>query len=300
MLFADDDTLVSHTEAGLQRLVDCLSHTCKEFRLTTSLKKTNILIQAIESPPDISINDTHLEELDSFSYLGSTKSSLSFGNEISNRIRKATAVTSKLNKRLRNSSQLTKNTKAQRYQSTRPQHPLLHDSESWQHAGLEKRLNTSHLHCLRRLLHIKWQDRVTNAEVLKRAGILSMFSLLSKRRLKWLGHGDCALNGARPHPEGHAVWRAMREMSSHEKATSSLQRLVRKNVKIFGTNTSKYKDASDNCQLWRGTVKEGVKRAEATTHVLQTDKIARMKARAASVSAQTNFICCMCSRDCHS
>ncbi|XP_071479893.1 uncharacterized protein, partial [Diadema antillarum] len=94
----------------------------------------------------------------------------------------------KLNRRVWNNSQLTKNTKLCVYQAC-VLSTLLYGSESWAtYAGQEKRLNTFHLRCLRRLLHIKWQDRVTNAEVLQRAGILSMFSLLSQRRLKWLGH----------------------------------------------------------------------------------------------------------------
>ncbi|XP_071491378.1 equilibrative nucleobase transporter 1-like [Diadema antillarum] len=88
----------------------------------------------------------------------------------------------------------------------------------------EKRLNTFHLRCLRRLLHIKWQDRVTNAEVLQRAGILSMFSLLGQRRLKWLGHVRRMEPGRIP--KDNAVWRAKRGVSSHEKAASSLQRCV--------------------------------------------------------------------------
>jgi len=75
LLFADDTTLASHTEAGLQCLVDKLSHACKEFGLTISLTKTNILAQDAETPPVITINNTELEVVDSFTYLGSTVSS---------------------------------------------------------------------------------------------------------------------------------------------------------------------------------------------------------------------------------
>ena len=39
----------------------------------------------------------------------------------------------------------------------------------------EHRLNAFHLRCLRRLLGITWQDRVTNKDVLAQAGISSMF-----------------------------------------------------------------------------------------------------------------------------
>ena len=43
LLFADDAALTSHSEEGLQHLVDKLSHACKEFGLTISLRKSNIL-----------------------------------------------------------------------------------------------------------------------------------------------------------------------------------------------------------------------------------------------------------------
>ena len=51
-----------------------------------------------------------------------------------------------------------------------------------------KQLNSFHLLCLRRILHIRWQDKVTNTEVLKRSHMLSMRSILRERRLRWLGH----------------------------------------------------------------------------------------------------------------
>ena len=35
---------------------------------------------------------------------------------------------------------------------------------------------------------ISWQDKVPNTEVLSRAGLPSMFTLLRQRRLRWLGH----------------------------------------------------------------------------------------------------------------
>ena len=72
LLFADDAALTSHSQEGLQRLVDKLSHACKEFGLTISLKKTNIMAQDAESPPVITIENTQLEVVNSFTYLGST------------------------------------------------------------------------------------------------------------------------------------------------------------------------------------------------------------------------------------
>ena len=42
--------------------------------------------------------------------------------------------------------------------------------------------------CLRRILGITWQDKVTYTSVLDRAKVPSMYSLLQQRRLRWLGH----------------------------------------------------------------------------------------------------------------
>ena len=68
---------------------------------------------------------------------------------------------------------------------------LLYGSETWTtttYAGQERRLNSFHLRSIRRILGISWQDKVTNADVLSRAGLPTMFTLLRQRRLRWLGH----------------------------------------------------------------------------------------------------------------
>ena len=41
ILFADDAALASHTQEGLQRLVNCLAHACREFGLIINLRPEN-------------------------------------------------------------------------------------------------------------------------------------------------------------------------------------------------------------------------------------------------------------------
>ena len=66
---------------------------------------------------------------------------------------------------------------------------LLYGSEAWTlYTRQERRLNAFHMRCLRRLLGITWQDCIANASVLSRAGMPSMFAILTQRRLRWLGH----------------------------------------------------------------------------------------------------------------
>ena len=47
MLFADDAALTAHSEEALQCLMSSFAHACREFGLTISLKKTNILGQDV-------------------------------------------------------------------------------------------------------------------------------------------------------------------------------------------------------------------------------------------------------------
>ena len=48
----------------------------------------------------------------------------------------------------------------------------------------EKRINTFHFRCLRRILKIRWQQKITNEEVLRRTGLTTMYTTFSQRRLR--------------------------------------------------------------------------------------------------------------------
>ncbi|KAL1255575.1 hypothetical protein QQF64_013636 [Cirrhinus molitorella] len=189
MLYADDAALTSHTEVGLQQLVTCLSHACKEFGLTISLRKTNVMAQGTESPPNIVIDGYTLEVVENFTYLGSIiSSSLSIDSEINSRIAKAATVMAKLNQRVWNNSNLTEKTRMRVYQAC-VLSTLLYGGETWTtYARHERKLNSFHMRCLRRILQIKWQDRVPNTKVLERVNMSSLHAVLSERRLMWLGH----------------------------------------------------------------------------------------------------------------
>nr|VZI22619.1 unnamed protein product [Spirometra erinaceieuropaei] len=44
------------------------------------------------------------------------------------------------------------------------------------------------LSCLRRILRLKWQDRIPDTDVLERTGILSIYAILRPIQLRWSGH----------------------------------------------------------------------------------------------------------------
>jgi len=66
---------------------------------------------------------------------------------------------------------------------------LLYGSETWKtNTKCESRLRGFEGRCLRRILQIRWEQRVTNAEIAQRTGINNINDEVKRRRWKWLGH----------------------------------------------------------------------------------------------------------------
>ena len=72
MLFANDAAVQSQTEVSLQNLITSFSNAYKEFSLTISVKKTEVMGQNTTKPPVITIDEKVLEVADQFTYLGLT------------------------------------------------------------------------------------------------------------------------------------------------------------------------------------------------------------------------------------
>jgi len=94
MLFADDAGFVPHSEEQLQRLLDNFTLACKDFALTISLSKTQILTSNTTSTPALTIDNNYyalsnVSIVYSFTYLGSTFSqNLSLDQELNKRLGK--------------------------------------------------------------------------------------------------------------------------------------------------------------------------------------------------------------------
>ena len=66
---------------------------------------------------------------------------------------------------------------------------LLYAPETWRtNKKIESKLGGFDGRCLRRILHIWWEQRVTNNEVWERAGMNNIILEVTKRHWSWLGH----------------------------------------------------------------------------------------------------------------
>ena len=103
----------------------------------------------------------------------------------------------------------------------------------------EHRLNSFHLWCLSRILGVKWQDHVTNSEILSRTGTTSMFSLLSQRHVHVQRHGHVHRMNDR---------RILKEVLHGQLTTGE--------SKLIETDPNNLEVATSDRACWRWTVKE--------------------------------------------
>ena len=121
-LFADDCALFAHTEEALQHIFNRLSDANKNFGLTISLKKTEVLYQPpprrAYSPPHISIDVTNLNAVEHFTYQGSVISTdATVSKDLDKRLPKANSSFGKLSKRVWQSHSLRLSIKIQVYRA---------------------------------------------------------------------------------------------------------------------------------------------------------------------------------------
>ena len=131
MLFADDAAVATHTQKELQSLMDCFSQACKDFEMTISLKKTNVMGQDTEALPVITIDNYELDALCQFTYFGSTiTDNLSLEAEIDKRIGKAASTLARRTARVWIRPKLSVKTKMAVYNACVTS-TLLYGSETW-------------------------------------------------------------------------------------------------------------------------------------------------------------------------
>ena len=129
--------------------------------------------------------------MDKFTYLGSTLSrNIVIDDEVNARLAKASAAFGRLHKNVWNRRAITLEKKIKVYWAIVL--TLLYGCESWMvYQCHTRKLNHFHTTCLRKLLGIKWQDKIPDTEVLRHASLPSIYTILMQSQLHWAGHIVC-------------------------------------------------------------------------------------------------------------
>ena len=176
---------------------------------------------------------------------------------------------------------------------------LLYGSETWTtYAGQERRLNLFHLRSIRRIVGISWQDKVINADVLSRAGLPGMYTLLRQRRLGWLGHVRRMEDGRIPkdilYGELALGGRTTRRPRLRYKDVS------KRDMKAVDIETMSWEGLAADRTEWRSALKQHLETGEDKLMAAAADKRAHRKEGSSSIRPETTHRYDVCNKDCHS
>ena len=180
VLYADDLTMVAETRRELQHMLDVLDQACSRWGMTISTGKSKTLSVGVqlEHQPCITLQGQVLEDVESFSYLGSELGQTAkVEREVAVRLEKASKVYQIWRQKVFRNRNLSRPTKVHVFR-TMVMSVFLYGAEMWAVTQHDiRKLKTSQMRCLRDIVGVILWDMRRNAEV-----------QLRQRRLQWLGH----------------------------------------------------------------------------------------------------------------
>ena len=186
--FADDIALLAQRHIDIQSKSNDLVTNAHMIGLNINRGKTKILRSNSKCTEPVMIENTRLEDVTEFVYLGSKITA--DGNseeEINSRISKARRSFASL-KNIWKSTKLKQNTKLRIFRSN-VLGVLLYGAESWKvTCSISHKLDTFQTRCLRRILKIFWPNTITNVRLHQITNTVPISEEIKKRKWRWIGH----------------------------------------------------------------------------------------------------------------
>ena len=266
LLFADDTALIAHDEAQMQRMVTVFAEAAQRVGLQINTQKTEVLYQPAPQrsnaeEPEITVGGSVLKVVKSFKYLGSTVTDDNKADkEISNRIQNACASFGKLSTRLWNRSGIKLETKCKVYKAmVLP--ALVYSAETYTlYRDHIRKLEAVQQRHLRQIMKIKWDDRVSNVEVRRRAGLESVEATLAASQLRWTGHVVRMDENRIPKMLLYGELSSGRRKAGGQKLR--YKDVVKRHLKAMDIHTASWEELAQDRSEWRRNIYNGKTRIE--------------------------------------
>ena len=186
--YADDICLLSQRFTDMQFKLNVLKEEAEAAGLKINVGKTKIMKMNTQHREHLYIEGKALEEVESFTYLGSVVST-SGGTEddVKARIKKANAAFVQLYPIWRNRN-ISRKTKLRIF-TTNVKSVLLYACETWKVTkAITSSLQVFINRCLRRILNIYWPEIISNEELWRNTGQVEVNLEIRERKWRWLGH----------------------------------------------------------------------------------------------------------------
>ena len=176
---------------------------------------------------------------------------------------------------------------------------LLYASETWTvYSRHARQLNSFHMRCLRNLLHVKWQDKVPDTEVLQRAQMESIYATLKRSQLRWAGHVHRMPDERLPKILLYGDLKEGKRSQGGQK--KCFKDSLKATLKRCAINTETWETSAKDRSAWRTVVRAGVSNYELRRVDEQKQKRQRRKGRANNIpqlaAPPPTFACPHCTR----
>lgn len=275
LLYADDSALVAHSPEVLQRMLNKFASAASDLGLTINVKKTEVMYQPTPftpyNPPNIVLNGNRISDVPHFTYLGSTVSNTnSTDKEVEKRISSAAAAFGRLQSKVWKRPGIQTKTKCKVYRAV-VQSCLLYGTEACTlYRRHVKKLNSVQQRHLRQIMHIKWQDKVPNVEILRKADIPSVEASITKAQLRWAGHvrrmDDSRLPKAVCYGE---LCKGKRRIG---RPRLRYKDCLKRNLAASGISTKDWETKAAQRPLWRSTIAKAAAKIDADNYAAYHNK----------------------------
>ena len=299
--YADDCALVAHTPEALQRSLNAIAGLYESMGLKMNTTKTEILVQRQNPEPPLTFyaNNAELQQVNSFTYLGSIISERhNIDDEICSRINKASVAFGRLRTKVFSNENLRLSTKVSVYTAVCIS-TLLYGAETWTvYRRHLKQLEAFHIRSLQKMLNLTWQDRVPHSEIIRRASTTTIETMLATKQLRWTGHIYRMSEDRLPRQLLYG------QLSTGQRNQGGPMKRYKDQMKATlkkcGIDPSTMEDMAENRVDWRSACKEGLSRLEQSIHeARQARRLQRHNPPAQPPNCQ-DFECRLCGKICKS
>ena len=304
--YADDNAIVALSPEDLQGILNAFAKAYRALGLALNIKKTQVLYQPPPNQPSlqpiIKVDNTTLESVEHFPYLGSILSSKAdIDSEVNHRLSCASGAYAKLRTRVFDDRDLRAQTKLLVYRAVILP-TLLYGAESWTTYSRHLRaLELFHQRALRKILRINWEDRRTNSSILEETNMPSITTIIMQYQLRWTGHVIRMPNNRLPNQILYS------QLKEGQRAPGGPKKRFKDNIKTslkkFNIMSGDWENLALNRDYWRKAVQEGaahheteLRRAAEAKRQHRKDK----QRQAPPPHTTSTFQCPHCSRICGS
>ena len=249
----------------------------------------------------LSVNGTHLANVHTFKYLGSTVTDdCRLDKELDCRIQCATTSFGRLWNRLWSSHDISNKTKISVYTAAISS-ALLFGAETWtlyqRHFVRLRRVQQRHL---RAILRVPYTDRITNDQILDRAGVPDIEMIVRKMQLWWAGHV------ARMSDDRIPKQLLFGELTTGTRTVGRpllrWKDSLKDTLKQSNISTTQWQDTATDRSTWRRSVHDGLMIYDNSRRERNATKRARRHAarNATTTTSQDAYMFRHCGRTCSS